>query len=131
WEVVDIDQISNTTLYQSNKVALVDGTIYFSRPINDREDGGELFADASLEIPYIDEPDNEFSMISIVKPRQLLVLGVAKNASLPDLVRGGLSPSYLQRYQELVNNAIQKNAYSSISSQMGREDMGYVRGVGF
>lgn len=130
WEVVDIDQIKNSG-YQNDRVALVDGELYFSRPINSREDGGEVVADVFLSLPRIDEPSNEFSAISMIKPRQLLVLGIAKNSSLPDLVRGGLSPSFLQRYQALLSSAIVKNSYTSVGDQMGRDDMSYIRGVGF
>lgn len=130
WQVVDMDQIRNTGS-QDNKVALVNGEVFFSRPINESEDGGELFADVTVTIPRINEATNKFTALSMIKPRQLLILGVAKNSSLPDLVRGGLSPSFLQRYQELLNSAIQKNGYTSTSDQMGRDDMSYIRGVGF
>lgn len=130
WEVVDIDQISNTGR-QNNRVALVNGELYFSRPINEQEDTGHLFADVTLSLPRIDEGANEFSVLGMIKPKQLMILGVAKNASLPDLVRGGLSPSFLQRYQDLLQGAIQKNSYTSTSDEMGRDDMSYIRGVGF
>lgn len=130
WEVVDIDQIRNVGR-QDNRVALVGEELFFSRAINEHEDTGEVFADVTLSLPRIDEPNNEFSVLGMIKPKQLMVLGVAKNSSLPDLVRGGLSPSFLQRYQDLLQSAIQKNQYTSVSDEMGRDNMSYIRGVGF
>lgn len=131
WRVVNMDQILNTGQYQENCLALVGRDVYFSRAINDEEDGGTLTADVSLYLPRVDESTGNFNVLSMIKPRQLMVLGVAKNSSLPDLVRGGLSPSFLQRYQDLLNQAVQKNSYSSTSNEIGRDDMSYIRGVGF
>src|SRR5690606_14326687 len=129
WQIVDINQIKNSGAPQEDSVALVDDIVVLSREINERENGGILTADVTLNLPYVDESATQFDILNMVKPKQLLVLGVAKNSSLPDLVRGGLSPSFLQRYQDLLQSAIQKNAYSSVSDEMGRESMSYIRGI--
>lgn len=128
WRVVDLDQIKSSGA-QEDRVAFLDGDIYFSRPISESENNGTLTADVTISLPRVSESQNRFSVLNMVKPRQLMVLGVAKNSSLPDLVRGGLSPSFLQRYQDLLQAAIQKNGYTSVSDEMGRDDMSYIRGI--
>lgn len=133
WAVVAPDQISSKTeRITEDMVALVGTTLVFSRAFHDYENGGTIVGDVTIPIPRLSLTNvDALSGENAVKPQQLLVLGAAKNASLPDIVQGGLSPSYVQRYTDLLNNAKARNAVSSISEEAARDNLGYIKGVGF
>lgn len=137
--VVSPSQIASTTNRITEDTCAVTGTglLTFSRPFHDYEDGGVITGDVSISFPrmaYVIATDGTFTptnvkILSTVKPKLLLTLGVAKNSSLPDIVQGGLSPSYTQKYGDLLNSAIARNEASSESRDAPREDYGAVGGV--
>lgn len=131
WAVVDPGQITN----QKDRVtedmcALVGNVIVFSRVFKDTEDGGTIIGDITVPIPRMST--NNIDVLTgdnAIKPKTLLILGVAKNASLPDIVQGGLSPSYTQKYGDLLKSAIARTEASSRADKVASDDYGAVRGV--
>lgn len=137
WAVVAPDQISNKSNRIIEDMCTVTGsTITFSRAFKDTEANGTIIGDVSTAFPrmkFTIGADGTFNVtnvaiLSVVKPVTLLKLGVAKNASLPDIVQGGLSPSYSQKYTDLFNNAVARNSDTSSSSLVSRDDYSSIGG---
>lgn len=124
WQVVAPSQLGDS---YSDMVAKVGNTLYFSRAFRDTESGGTITADVTKGIPRLSDSSDD--AISQVIPRQLFVLGVAKNLSLPDIVQGGLSPSFVQKYNDLLQSAIISNKTSSSSNFQVSDDDGWIGGV--
>lgn len=137
--VVDPDEISNqSNLIVEDMCSIIGSTIVFSRVFTDAEDSGAITGDVTLPIPRIVASVSGSTLkvtnakaLSTVTPKQLLVLGVAKNSTLPDIVQGKLSPSYVQKYNDLLQNAIARNTSSSLGDVAVADDYGYIGGIGF
>lgn len=130
WAVVAPDQITNKAdRVVEDMCTLVGTTIVFSRAFLDYEDGGTIIGDVTTPFPRLSLTN--VKVLSLVKPKQLLILGVAKNVTLPDIVQGGLSPSYVQKYNDLLQNAIARNQAGSISEVAQRDNYSFIGGVGF
>lgn len=131
--VVAASQITNKNdRVTEDMVSLVGTVLVFSRAFKAYEDGGTLTGDVTLPIPRLSLTDSSaLTGERAVKPQQLLVLGTAKSSSLPDIVQGGLSPSYAQRYDDLLTNAKARNATSSHTDIVGRDDLSFISGVGY
>lgn len=135
--VVSPDEISNQTdRVTEDMCTLVNDQLIFSRTFHDYEDGGTIIGDVTEPTPRVVMNQdgttltaNNIKALSVVKPKQLLVLGVAKNASLPDIVQGGLSPSYTQKYGDLLKNAIARNSVGSIGSTVQRDNLSSIGGI--
>lgn len=127
WSVVSPAQFSDPFEASQNYVTVVNGYLEFSRPFRETEADGELTGDVVLSIPRLSETNTQ--ALSLVKPKQLLVLGVAKNVTLPDIVQGPLSPSYVQRYNDFLQQAIARNLSTSQSGVAERDDFSHVRGI--
>ena len=128
WKVVDPEQINNSRTHNNQEYcAQVGDNIVFSRPFNSKEAGGTITGDITKYITRLSL--SNVDALATVKPKQLLVLGVAKNATLPDIVQGGLSPSYVQKFNDLLQGAMARNAASSEADVAEREDFGSVSGV--
>lgn len=110
-----------------NRVSIVGNKLVFSRPLLDYEDGGTIRADIIKHIPELSRTDT--SAIDLIKPEKLLVLGIAKDQTLPDYVAGTISPSLVQRYQDLLEKAKAENSAGSVNPNLLREDYSRVRGV--
>lgn len=136
WAVVSPNQISSQSdRITEDMVTFVGGKLAFSRAFRDTENGGTIIGDVTLPVPRLavnaqGEAIN-VKAFSVVKPKQLMILGVAKNATLPDIVQGGLSPSYAQKYGDLLAGAIARNAATGYSDLVTRDDLGYIGGIGF
>lgn len=132
WDVVDPNQLARIDNISSNqRVSVVGGSILFSRPLNDTEIGGTVVADVINYIPRVSNEENAVNVeaLDMVKPYQLLLLGAAKNATLPDIVQGGLSPSFAQKYADLLTKVIAKNQASSVADNAVRDDYGHIGGI--
>lgn len=134
WEVVAPNQITKRSdRSTSDRVTFVNRKLIFSRAFKDTEVGGTVVADVINSIPrLVHDTSNDIvdaSMLDIVTPYQLIVLGVAKNATLPDIVQGGLSPSFVQRYGDLLQVVKQDNQNSSTADDLVKDDLGYIGGV--
>lgn len=127
WRVVRPDQFDTTV--PVNYVTQVADALYFNRPLNAQEDGGTIAGDATFSLDRVTAGTT--TALDVIKPKQLLILGVAKNSSLPDIVQGGLSPSFVQKYNDLLSSAILFNSASSTADTVDRDDFSFVGGVGF
>lgn len=132
WEVVSPNQItkrSRTAL--DDRVTVVNRTIIFSRAFKDFEVGGTIIADVINKIPRLvyNDDTKDAAPLNTVVPYELMVLGVAKNATLPDIVQGGLSPSFVQKYADLLDAVKLENQNSSVADSMARDDNGYIGGI--
>lgn len=131
WDVVDPNQITNRHSYalRDQRVTYVKQKLVFSRALNENEIGGTVFADIINKFPPL--LSNDTSLFDLPIPRQLLVLGTAKNASLPDIVQGGLSPSYAQKYVNLLEGHKAANAQTAVADEAVTDDLSGIGGVGF
>jgi hypothetical protein len=110
-----------------DRVTQVGRKLLFSRPFTTNELTGHLIADAQRYIPRLTVTDA--TMLKTVPYYELLVLGVAKNATLPGIVEGGLSPSLAQKYGDLLDGAKAENHQTGSADDMLYEDFGYIGGV--
>lgn len=128
WAVVNPKDITNA----SNRIiedtcAVVGGNLIFSRPFKDTENNGDITGDILLAVPKVSETN--IKALSMIKPKRLLTLGVAKNIILPDIVNGGLTPSFSRKYDQLLNAAVRRSTVSSIPSQVYTQDFSGVGGL--
>lgn len=139
--VISPSELSNDpSLNREDYCTLVNGTILFSRNFSAGENGGTVIGDVSAYLPRVTTTINATSKLitatnvdifKTVKPLTLLKLGTVKNAILPDIVQGGLNPAYTQKYNDMLQNAINRSEASSLAPTAYTEDYGAVRGVGF
>lgn len=130
WAVVAPDQITNVDdRVTEDMCALVGDSIVFSRVFTDEENGGSIVGDVVIQFPRMSASPLNIKVLAIVKPVLLMKLGVAKNASLPDIVQGGLSPSYAQKYNNLLQNAISREMASARGEEVARDDYSNIGGV--
>lgn len=128
WLVVHPGDISSKTDRITEDMCAVVGTnLVFSRAFKDTESTGTIVGDVILKLPRLSSVN--VKALATVRPQQLLILGVAKNATLPDIVQGGLSPSYVQKFNDLLTGAIARSTASSISSLATRDSYGGISGV--
>lgn len=128
WDVVAPKQLNNAAVSDNpNRVALVARNVKFSRPLTAAEIGGTIKCDVVEYLPKISF-DN-IDVLSLVDPVDLIVLGVVKNQVLPDVVQGGLTPSYTQKYADLLAGAKMENDMTSTASAATSENLSSVRGV--
>jgi hypothetical protein len=144
WTLVDPDQIQGegyTSGYQSSpspympggaypynpQYAMVDnGVLTLSRVPYDYEVGGTLVADTMAWMPQLSLTDS--TLLQIVTPPKIMVLGVAKDNLPPDLVRGGLATLIETRYNTLLADAIKDNGGSSMDDESMPDDLSFVGG---
>lgn len=129
FEVVEPNQITRRdSSLTPDRVTMVKGKLVFSRPFKTHEIGAKVVTDTVDKIPRL-ATDDATLFETMVDHYQLLVLGVAKNATLPDIVQGGLSPSFVQKYGDELLKAIAENNASSVADQVVTEDMGSIGGI--
>lgn len=137
WDVVKPSMITalRSEYPIRERVTYVSKNIVFSRSLNEGELGGTVVADVINRIPrlvYTDGGvDNDTQVLDLIEPRLLLVLGVAKNATLPDFVRGGISPSLVQKYVDILGKAVAENDATAASEMVERDDYSAITGVGY
>lgn len=128
WTLVDPDQIQNAAYPYTPDYAMFDnGTLTFSRLPYDYEVGGSIIADTLQWIPKLSMTDS--TLLQVVTPPKIMVLGVSKDQLPPDLVRGGLAQLIETRYNTLLADAIKDNGGSSLDDESMPDDLSYVGGV--
>jgi hypothetical protein len=137
--VVSPEDMSNdVNRINQDLCTLVGGVITFSRQFLLSENNGVVQGDVTTYLPRVTTITNaqtgvvtatNVDIFNTVKPLTLLKLGTVKNAILPDIVQGGLNPSYTQKYNDLLTNAINRSVNSSLSPTVDYDDFGGVRGV--
>lgn len=104
-----------------DRVTFVGKNVVFSRDLNENEIGGEVVADVVNKFPRLvyvkgqSESANDLTILDLIEPRQLLIFGVAKNATLPNFVRGKISPSLTQKYTDILGKAVAENEATGAS----------------
>lgn len=128
FKTVNPNQISDPRNPETrDRVTTINRTLVFSRPFTDEEVGASIRCDVIAPMPLLALNDTE--VIELIKPRQLSILGLAKNMTLPDLVRGGTSPSFVQRYNDLLQKAVMENNATAEAYESDRESLSFVSGV--
>lgn len=138
WQVVQPGDINNKRgiAAQQDRCAVVGTDLVFSRIFKDTEDGGTVTGDVVNALPRLSYTLTNFTVnatnvqaLTLIKPKQLMILGVAKNATLPDIVQGGLSPSYVQKFNDLLTGAMARSRATSVSKTAARDNYGAIGGV--
>lgn len=116
-----------------DRATVLKRNIVFSRPLKDIEVGGDIVADTIARIPALSHTDVSLLDILDTYPdiRQLYVMGVVKNQTLPDIVQGGLTPSYAQKFDAYLADCIAENNASADAADSDYENFGSIAGVGF
>jgi hypothetical protein len=128
FSMVAPDQITNPADPSTvDRATVINGKLVLSRPLKDTEVGGDLCADVIKKMPVLTTSD--VTLLTTVKPYQLLVLGVAKNITLPDIIQGGISPSLTQKYADLLQKAVAENNATAEAYDTPGEDFSFIRGV--
>lgn len=138
WQVVQPGDINNkrSGILYPNRCAVVGTDLVFSRPFKTEENDGTVTGDVVNALPRLAYTLSGFTVnatsvraLSVVRPKQLLILGVAKNATLPDIVQGGLSPSYVQKFNDLLTGAMTRSRATSVAKTAPRDSFNGVGGV--
>lgn len=130
FDTVEANQITRRRLDPStdDRVASVKRSLVFSRQFKDYEIGAEVVTDTIDKLtPMTSSPVN-VSLLDII-PYQLLVLGTAKNSVRPDIVQGGLAPSFIEQYADELDKAIAENNATSVADSAVRDDFSGIGGV--
>lgn len=126
--LVNPNQIADPNNFETRDRATVIGrNIILSRSLTEQELGGTVQADVINYIPRLSLRD--ISALELVDPLQLIVLGVAKNSTLPDIVQGGISNALTQKYGDLLSKAVAENNISTVSEELITENFGSIGGV--
>lgn len=112
---------------QQNRVAVVGRTLRFSRPFANSELGAVLTGDVIKRFPEVSRTN--ITAIEQVEPLQLLVLGIAKNQVLPDVVNNVLTSNYDVKYQRVLKRAIDLDGASTEQGELDSEDFSFIGGV--
>lgn len=139
FSVVNSNEVSSDSRRNNMDMCYrVGDTVYFSRPFSATEDGCSIVADVTIWMPKIQASVtgnaltvSNVKVFNMVQPLTLLKLGTAKNAILPDIVQGGLTPSYAQKYDTLLTNAINHSTRSSLSPTATYDNFQSIGGVGY
>lgn len=128
WAVVSPKNITNKADRITEDMCAVVGTgLIFSRPFKETEASGSIVGDVMLKLPRLSRVN--IKLLTMVRPVLLLKLGVAKNATLPDIVQGKLSPSYSVKFDQLMTGAIARSVASSRAITATRDNFSHIRGV--
>jgi hypothetical protein len=110
-----------------DRVTQIGRNLVFSRAFTEEEVSATIQTDVINFMPELSLTDTD--VLDLVQPHQLLILGLAKNISLPDLVRGGTSPSFVQKYNKLLRQAVMENNATAEAYEADRESFSYINGV--
>jgi hypothetical protein len=134
FKLVSPDQIHDPLDFDTrDRATVLQRKLIFSRPLKDTEVGGTIVADTLAPIPQLSHTD--VSLLDLLDQyptlRQAYVYGILKNQILPDIVQGGLTPSFAQRFADYMTACIAENNISSDADDADRDNYGYITGVGF
>lgn len=126
--VVEPNQITRRVMNPSieERVATVKRSLVFSRAFKDEEVGATVVCDTIEHLVPLSLTD--VTVLDMV-PYQLLVLGTAKNSVRPDIVQGGLAPSFIEQYADELDKAISENNATTMADEVVRDDFSSIGGV--
>lgn len=128
FEVVEANQITRRRLDPTieDRVATVKRKLVFSRQFKDYEIGASVMTDVIEKLTPLSVED--VSVLDQV-PYQLMVLGTAKNSVRPDIVQGGLAPSFIEQYADELDKAIAENNATTSADSAVYDDFSGIGGV--
>lgn len=103
------------------------GTIVLSRAPTDEEVGAKIVLDVVKLFPKLTTVDG--TVLDWIYNNQVAVLGIAKNQTLSDVTKATLSPSFVQRYTNELNKALNANNVSTDIDEMESEDYSGIGGI--
>lgn len=128
WDVVYPGMLYNPSATDNpNRVAVIRRKLVFSRDFTGAELGASIIGDTMSYLPRLSRSDT--SLLDTVDPIELVYLGVLKNQVLPDIVQGGLTQSFTQKYADLLEGVKMENDTSSQAEDADGESLAYVAGV--
>ena len=130
FKMVDPNQrVIDDDYLRKDRAAFVGRNIVLSRTPRESELTAKIVLDVVLKIPKLTR--NDSTALDLMLSSQIYTLGVAKNKTLGNVVKGTLSSPFAQKY----NNELQKlkniNNASTDVDDMQSEDYGYITGIGF
>lgn len=130
FKMVDPNQRQvDSDIYRRNRATFVGRNVVLSRAPTDEEVGATIVLDVVKFIP--DLTRNDTTAMGLIYSTQITVLGVAKNNTLADLTKVELSPSFVQRYSNELNKAVNINNASTEIDETPRDDYSSIGGIGF
>jgi len=128
FDVVEANQITRRRMDPviTDRVATVKRNLVFSRQFKDFEIGATVMTDTIEKLVPLSLTD--VSVLDMV-PYQLLVLGTAKNSVRPDIVQGGLAPSFIEQYADELDKAIAENNATTTADSAVYDDFSGIGGV--
>jgi len=133
FKMVNANQITDPTDTWDirDRATTIGRNIVLSRPLRDTEIGGTVTADIIGAIPALSTTDVSLLDILDTYPdiRQLYVLGILKNQILPDIVQGGLTPSFSQKFDDLLQRLVNDNNASADAYDQDHENFSSITGV--
>lgn len=103
------------------------GTIILSRAPRAEEVGAKIVLDVVKRFPKLTRDDA--TVLDWIANDQVAVLGIAKNQTLADTTKVTLSPSFVQRYTNELNKALNINNASTEVDQMIVDDFSGIGGT--
>lgn len=130
FKVVNPNNLADPSDYSTDdRAMLANGTLILSRPLTSYEAGGDITGDVIYKLPPLTA--NDPTLLDTVIPAQLLVLGVVKNRVLPDQVQGSTTPSFVQKYNALLDQCKKENGATSAVFAQPSDNLSFIGGVGF
>lgn len=110
-----------------DRAAFVGRNIVLSRPPREEELTAKIVLDVVKWIPNITR--NDSSSLELIVTPQIYTLGIAKNKTLGNVVKGTLSSPFAQKYNNELQKHIAVNNASNDVDDMQREDYGFIGGI--
>lgn len=128
FEVVEPNQITRRRFDPiiDDRVATVRRNLVFSRQFKDFEIGATVMTDTIDKLVPLSLTD--VTVLDQI-PYQLFVLGTAKNSVRPDIVQGGLAPSFIEQYADELDKAIAENNATTTADTAVYDDYSGIGGV--
>jgi len=128
FDVVEANQITRRRFDPAiiDRVASVKDELVFSRQFKDYEIGATVMTDTIDKLIPLSVAN--VSVLNQV-PYQLMVLGTAKNSVRPDIVQGGLAPSFIEQYADELDKAVAENNATTTADSVVYDDYSDIGGV--
>lgn len=128
FKIVDPNQRQvDDDLQRPDRATFVGRNIVLSRAPKDEEVGADIILDVVGYLPKLTRTDD--SALSLIYSKNLATLGVAKNATLSDVTKVSLSPSFAQKYSNELNKAVAINNSTNEVDAMRGEDYSNIGGI--
>lgn len=103
------------------------GTVVLSRAPKAEEVGAKIVLDVVKMFPKLTSADS--TVLAWIYNDTVATLGIAKNMTLSDVTKVSLSPTFVQRYTNELNKALNINNASTDEDEMQRDDYSSIGGI--